>query len=61
MNLIRRISYQLFIQTAKTPNPNFLKFIPTSKIVMGAQDPIDIKTPDQAFKISPLARKLFRI
>jgi len=28
---------------------------------MGAQDPIDIKTPDQAFKISPLARKLFRI
>lgn len=46
MNLFKRISYQLFIQTAKTPNPNFLKFIPTSKIVMGALDPIDIKSAD---------------
>jgi hypothetical protein len=42
----KKISYLLFIQTQKTPNPNFLKFIPTAKIVMGADDPIDIKTPE---------------
>ena len=45
MNLIRKVSYSLFIQTSKTPNPNFLKFIPTSKTVMGSADPIDITTP----------------
>lgn len=61
MHLLRRMCFQLFIQTQKTPNPNFLKFIPTSKVVMGAEDPVDIKTPEDAFKISPLARKLFKI
>jgi hypothetical protein len=45
MLLNRRILFQLFIQTQKTPNPNFLKFVPTAKIVMGAEDPVDISTP----------------
>lgn len=61
MLLNRRILFQLFIQTQKTPNPNFLKFVPTAKVVMGAEDPVDISTPEQAFQISPLARKLFRV
>jgi len=45
MYLYKRICYQLFIQTQKTPNPNFLKFVPVSKTVMGAEDPVDIGTP----------------
>jgi hypothetical protein len=46
MNLYKRLCFQLFIQAHKTPNPNFLKFVPTAKIVMGAEDPIDIKTAE---------------
>ncbi len=61
MLLARRIFFPLFIQTQKTPNPNFLKFVPTSKIVMGAADPVDISNPEDAYKISPLARRLFKI
>lgn len=56
-----RVLFGLFIQTKKTPNPNFLKFVPTAKVVMGAQEPIDIPTPEEAYKISPLARRLFRV
>jgi hypothetical protein len=44
INLLLRTSYNLFIQTSKTPNPNFLKFIPVSKSVMGASDPVDISS-----------------
>jgi hypothetical protein len=40
--LSKQIFYNLFIQTAKTPNPNFLKFIPVSRLVMGTSDPVDI-------------------
>ena len=61
MYLSNRILFNLFIQTHKTPNPNFLKFIPVSKLVMGAEDPIDIPTPEEAFRLSPLARKMFKV
>ena len=45
MLLTRKFFFSLFIQTKKTPNPNFLKFVPTSKIVMGAGEPVDISSP----------------
>ena len=61
MLLYKRILFSLFIQAHKTPNPNFLKFVPTAKIVMGAQDPIDIENETQAYKKSPLAKRLFMI
>lgn len=61
MKLSQKIFYSLFIHTQKTPNPNFLKFIPTSKSVMGSKDPVDIPTIDEAFKTSPLARRLFKV
>ena len=32
----------LFIQTKKTPNPDFLQFLPQSQIVMGTNDSVDI-------------------
>lgn len=51
--------YFLFIQTKITPNPNFLKFIPTGKIVMKSGT-MDITAPKYA-TISPLAQKLFNI
>lgn len=44
MRLITRISFSLFVRTQNTPNPHFLKFIPTSKLVMGAEEPVDIPT-----------------
>jgi hypothetical protein len=51
--------YTLFIQTKTTPNPNFLKFIPTGKTVLkaGTMDITSLKFASA----SPLARKLFSI
>jgi hypothetical protein len=51
--------YLLFIQTKPTPNPNFLKFIPTGKEVMKSGT-MDITAPKYA-NTSPLAQKLFKI
>ena len=49
----------LFIKTEKTPNPNFLKFIP-GKTVMGDKGTMDF--PDYKYThISPLARKIFSV
>ena len=56
-----RSLFRLFIQTKTTPNPLFLKFVPTSKLVMGTGDPIDFDTPQKAAQYSPLARRIFRI
>ena len=42
MNIINKLSFNLFIHAQKTPNPHFLKFVPTAKLVMGSKDPIDI-------------------
>ena len=61
MNLITRSLFNLFIQTQKTPNPNFLKFLPVTKVVMGDLDTIDICSLEDASRISPLARKIFRV
>lgn len=61
MKLSQKILYSLFVHTQKTPNPNFLKFVPTAKIVMGSKDPVDIPTVDEAYKVSPLARRLFKV
>lgn len=44
MHLLKRNLFNLFIQTQKTPNPNFLKFLPISKVVMGDQDTVDIRS-----------------
>jgi hypothetical protein len=51
--------YGLFIQTKSTPNPNFMKFVPTGKTVMksGTMDITALKYAS----MSPLARKLFAI
>jgi len=49
----------LFIQTAATPNPNSVKFLPGS-VVMENEGTYDFPTP-QAARASPLADKLFQI
>lgn len=41
-NIVKSIQANLFIQTKKTPNPDFLQFLPQSKIVMGSNDSVDI-------------------
>jgi hypothetical protein len=40
--ITRILSNGLFIQTKKTPNPDFLQFLPQSQIVMGTNDSVDI-------------------
>jgi hypothetical protein len=60
-NLMVLIRANLFIQTKKTPNPDFIQFLPQSYIVMGANDSVDIPDEDTAIKVSNLARKLFKI
>ena len=42
--LINKVAAPIFIQTKKTPNPDFLKFVPGSHVVMGDKDPVDIAT-----------------
>ena len=34
-NILNSLQFSLFIRTKKTPNPDFLQFIPGNKIVMG--------------------------
>lgn len=57
--LCSAIRFWLFVQTKTTPNPNFLKFIPTGKTVMksGTMDITALKYAS----VSPLARKLFAV
>ena len=52
---------QLFIQTKKTPNPDFLKFLPNGKVVMGDQGTVDMPSEESAIKQSELGRKLFKV
>lgn len=53
------LAYNIFIQTKTTPNPNFLKFIPSGKTVMKTGT-MDIAASRYA-SCSPLARKLFNL
>lgn len=50
--------YNLYVETQKTPNPNFLKFIPDGHNVLGSEGTLDISDPKYA-EVSPLAKKLF--
>jgi len=52
---------RLFIQTKKTPNPDFLQFLPQSHIIMGDNDSVDIADEETAVRTSNLARKLFKV
>ena len=56
-SLISTLRRFLFIQTVETPNPNFLKFVPTGKSIIkeGTHEFTSIK---QSIS-SPLALKLF--
>ena len=57
--LLKSLQRNIFIQSQETPNPNFLKFVPTGKNVMetGTYDFTSVQT---AIK-SPLADKIFHI
>lgn len=60
-SLTKTLLNNLFIQTKKTPNPDFLQFLPQSHVVMGASDSVDIPDEATAIKVSTLASKLFRV
>jgi hypothetical protein len=40
--LILKLARNIAIETAKTPNPNFIKFIPVGHSVLGDQGTLDI-------------------
>ena len=61
LKLTKIIKAHLFIQTKKTPNPDFLQFLPQSKTVMGSSGSVDIPDEETAIKTSNLARTLFQI
>jgi len=44
----------------KTPNPNFLKFVPQGKDIMGSKGSLDIPGPQYA-EVSPLAAEIFKV
>lgn len=44
----------IHIDSLKTPNPNFLKFVPSGKDILGEKGTLDISSPQYA-NISPLA------
>lgn len=41
-SLFLQLRRSIAIETAKTPNPNFLKFIPVGQEVLGNQGTLDI-------------------
>jgi len=59
--ILINLNCNLFIQTKKTPNPDFLQFLPQAQIVMGSNDSVDIPDEETAIKTSIMARKLFKI
>lgn len=50
----------IHIDTMKTPNPNFLKFVPQGKDIMGSKGSLDIPGPQYA-EVSPLAAEIFKV
>ena len=49
----------MFIQTAQTPNPNSLKFLPGRPVLTGRK--ADFRSPQEAEGSSPLAERLFTL
>lgn len=58
------LNFKLFnmihIDSLKTPNPNFLKFVAQGKDILGDRGTLDISAIQFA-NVSPLAEELFRI
>ncbi len=46
--LLHKYFAQIHIDTLKTPNPNFLKFVPSGKDIMGSKGSLDIVGPQYA-------------
>jgi hypothetical protein len=59
-NLVQKIFHNIQIESVKTPNPNFLKFIPVGKNILGDKGTLDISSR-QYSSISPLAEELFEV
>ena len=54
-----KMAFRLFIQSKGTPNPNFLKFYPGGKLVLGDKTHDFPRAKDA--QCSPLAASLFRV
>jgi len=55
ISLLNILRQNIVIETMKTPNPNFIKFIPLDCKVLGDQGTLDIPSP-QYSSVSPLAK-----
>lgn len=60
MSLTMKILKKISIETIKTPNPNFIKFIPVGCRVLGDEGTLDIPSSNYS-DVSPLAQELFSI
>ena len=52
--LLSKLASFIHIESLKTPNPNFLKFVPSGKNILGDKGTLDISAPEYS-SISPLA------
>lgn len=52
--------HRIFVESFPTPNPNFLKFVPQNRTVLGKEGTLDISDVKFA-EISPLAQELFKV
>ena len=59
-SLLRKGQWSVSIELMKTPNPNFLKFVPVGHQVLGEQGTLDISS-EQFSEVSPLAQDLFKV
>ena len=59
-SLTLKLLQPISIETMKTPNPNFIKFIPVGRSVLGDEGTLDIPSR-QYSEVSPLAQDLFEI
>ena len=59
-NILLQIRKGVSIELMKTPNPNFMKFVPVGHKVLGGEGTLDISSVEYS-TISPLAEDLFKI
>ena len=58
-NFYKKLFFNIFVKTEKTPNPHFIKFLPGREILEEGETH-DFANHTQALN-SPLARKLFDV
>lgn len=60
VSLIHKLTANIHVEVFKTPNPNFVKFMPVGCRVLGSNGTLDISS-EKYSDVSPLAQELFGV